>query len=97
MLSLQNFFFVQGLPCRPAFGTIYTKKHAVHFNPYFGLGLQMVISGIVVTGISYATGKAIPLTAIPWQSWASVGYLVAVGSVFFYPPTLTITNCSDDP
>jgi drug/metabolite transporter (DMT)-like permease len=67
-----------------AFGTIYTKKHAVHFNPYFGLGLQMVISGIVVTGISYATGKAIPLTAIPWQSWASVGYLVAVGSVFSF-------------
>jgi drug/metabolite transporter (DMT)-like permease len=67
-----------------AFGTIYTKKHAVHFNPYFGLGLQMVISGVVVMSISYATGKAIPLTEIPWQSWASVGYLVAFGSVFSF-------------
>jgi drug/metabolite transporter (DMT)-like permease len=67
-----------------AFGTIYTKKHAVHFNPYFGLGLQMVISGLVVMGTSYATGKAIPLTAIPWQSWASIGYLVAFGSVFSF-------------
>jgi drug/metabolite transporter (DMT)-like permease len=67
-----------------AFGTIYTKKHAVHFNPYFGLGLQMVISGLVVMGTSYATGQAIPLTEIPWQSWASVGYLVAFGSVFSF-------------
>jgi drug/metabolite transporter (DMT)-like permease len=67
-----------------AFGTIYTKKHAVHFNPYFGLGLQMVISGIVVMGTSYATGKAIPLLDIPWQSWVSVGYLVAFGSVFSF-------------
>src|SRR5262245_22817943 len=27
-----------------AFGTLYTKKEAVSFNPYFSLGLQMVIS-----------------------------------------------------
>jgi drug/metabolite transporter (DMT)-like permease len=67
-----------------AFGTIYTKKHAVDFNPYFGLGLQMVISGILVVSTSYLTGKAIPLTSIPWQSWASIGYLVAFGSVFSF-------------
>ena len=67
-----------------AFGTIYTKKHAVHFNPYFGLGLQMVISGVAVVSGSYLTGKAIPLTAIPWQSWAAMGYLVAFGSVFSF-------------
>lgn len=67
-----------------AFGTIYTKKHAVRFNPYFGLGLQMVMSGILVMGTSYLTGKAIPLTAIPWQSWASIGYLVVFGSVFSF-------------
>jgi drug/metabolite transporter (DMT)-like permease len=67
-----------------AFGTIYTKKHAVHFNPYFGLGLQMVISGLTVIGTSYLTGNAIPLTAIPWQSWAAIGYLVAFGSVFSF-------------
>ena len=28
-----------------AFGTLYTKKHAASFNPYFSLGLQMLISG----------------------------------------------------
>lgn len=67
-----------------AFGTIYTKKHAVHFNPYFGLGLQMVMSAVLVIGASYLTGKAVPLTQIPWQSWASIGYLVAFGSVFSF-------------
>jgi drug/metabolite transporter (DMT)-like permease len=49
-----------------AFGTIYTKKHAVHFNPYFGLGLQMVISGVAIVSSSYFTGKAIPFNAIPY-------------------------------
>ena len=67
-----------------AFGTIYTKKHAVHFNPYFGLGLQMLISGITLVSGSYVTGNAIPITGIPWQSWAAIGYLVTFGSVFSF-------------
>jgi drug/metabolite transporter (DMT)-like permease len=67
-----------------AFGTIYTKKHALHFNPYFGLGLQMVISGVGILTGSYLTNHAIPLTDIPWQSWAAISYLVAFGSVFSF-------------
>ncbi|HEU4472274.1 MAG TPA: EamA family transporter [Flavisolibacter sp.] len=67
-----------------AFGTIYTKKHAVHFNPYFGLGLQMVISGIAVFSISHLSGHAVPLPAIPWQSWAAIAYLVIFGSVISF-------------
>jgi len=64
-----------------AFATLYTKRQAVHFNPYFGLGLQMVISGIVLSSFSAASGRAIPITSIPWQSWASIGYLVIFGSL----------------
>lgn len=67
-----------------AFGTLYTKKHAVHFNPYFGLGLQMVISGFTIVATSHLTKNAVPFTAIPWQSWASIAYLVAFGSVFSF-------------
>jgi len=67
-----------------AFGTIYTKKHAANFNPYFSIGLQMVISGIALTGISYSSNNAIPLTAIPWQSWAAIAYLVIFGSVISF-------------
>jgi drug/metabolite transporter (DMT)-like permease len=77
-----------------AFATLYTKKQAVNFNPYFGLGLQMLISGIAIFTFTKITGAIyddssivapskyfIPLTDIPWQSWASIGYLVIFGSI----------------
>jgi drug/metabolite transporter (DMT)-like permease len=64
-----------------AFGTLYTKKHALHFNPYFGLGLQMVISGSSLFTLSHATGIAMPITEIAWQAWASIAYLVVFGSI----------------
>ena len=67
-----------------AAATLYTKRQAIHFNPYFGLGLQMIISGLVLYGFSSATGKAIPLTAIPWQSWVAIGYLVIFGSLIAF-------------
>ena len=67
-----------------AIATLYTKRQAVKFNPYFGLGLQMVISGIVLYSFSAATGKAIALTAIPWQSWAAIAYLVIFGSLIAF-------------
>ncbi len=64
-----------------AFGTIYTKDHAKKFNPYFGIGLQMLISGVVLYFISVSTGNAIPINQIPWQSWGAITYLVVFGSV----------------
>lgn len=67
-----------------AFGTIYTKKHAVNFNPYFSIGLQMVISGITLTFVAYGSGDTIRVGAIPWQSWAAIGYLVIFGSVISF-------------
>lgn len=67
-----------------AFGTIYTKKHAASFNPYFSIGLQMVISGITMTSIAGITGDSIPISQVPWQSWASIAYLVAFGSVISF-------------
>ncbi|MBD0331233.1 MAG: EamA family transporter [Chitinophagaceae bacterium] len=67
-----------------AFGTIYTKKHAATFNPYFSLGLQMVISGIILFTISNLAHSVIPIASIPWQSWAAIGYLVIFGSVLSF-------------
>jgi drug/metabolite transporter (DMT)-like permease len=67
-----------------AFGTIYTKKHAASFNPYFSLGLQMVISSVALMILSLFTGIAIPLVSIPWQSWASIGYLLVFGSIISF-------------
>ena len=67
-----------------AFGTLYTKKKSESFNPYFSLGLQMCVSGVGLLSISGATGNTIPFTAIPWQSWLAIGYLVIFGSVFSF-------------
>jgi len=63
-----------------AIGTIYTKKHAVNYNPYFSLGLQMLISGFVLMTFTEVTGNAVPLLKIPWQTWLAISYLVIFGS-----------------
>jgi drug/metabolite transporter (DMT)-like permease len=67
-----------------AFATLYTKKQAVKFNPYFSLGLQMLISGIALFSFTHLTGNAISLTTVPWQSWAAIGYLVLFGSLLAF-------------
>ena len=67
-----------------AFATLYTKQQAARFNPYFSLGLQMLISGTCLTVFTGATGNAISLGAIPWQSWSAIAYLVLFGSLLSF-------------
>ena len=67
-----------------AFATLYTKQQAAKFNPYFSLGLQMLISGISLYTFTSLTGNTIPVTKIPWQSWASIGYLILFGSLIAF-------------
>ena len=67
-----------------AFGTIYTKKHAGGFNPYFSLGFQMLFSGIALILVTGLTGIAIPIADIPLPSWGAIAYLVVFGSVLSF-------------
>ena len=67
-----------------AFGTLYTKKKAASFNPYFSLGLQMTLSSVFLFILSSATGTNISIAEIPANSWWSIGYLVVVGSVLTF-------------
>jgi drug/metabolite transporter (DMT)-like permease len=67
-----------------AIATLYTKRQAVNFNPYYGLGLQMIISGVVLYSVSSVTGRAVALSAIPWQSWMAIAYLVIFGSLIAF-------------
>ncbi len=67
-----------------AFGTIYTKKHAVNFNPYFGLGWQMVLSGVTLMGGTAISGTSISFGSIPTESWMAIAYLVIFGSVISF-------------
>jgi drug/metabolite transporter (DMT)-like permease len=67
-----------------AFGSLYTKKKAATFNPYFSLGLQMLISSLLLITIAGTTGMAVPLVTIPAASWWSIAYLVIIGSVISF-------------
>lgn len=67
-----------------AIGTLYTKKQAANFNPYFSLGLQMVISGLALTGLTEVTGQTIAWVAIPATAWWAILYLVIIGSVLTF-------------
>ncbi|MFV5697097.1 DMT family transporter [Flavobacterium sp. ZT3R17] len=67
-----------------AFGTLYTKKKAASFNPYFSLGLQMFISSILLFAFTGATGTSVSLSSIPMISWLSIAYLVIFGSVLTF-------------
>lgn len=67
-----------------ALGTLFTKKEARDFNPYFSLGFQMFLSGLVLLITAYSSGNTTPITEIPWQAWTAIGYLVLFGSVFAF-------------
>ena len=67
-----------------AFGTLYTKKKAASFNPYFSLGLQMFLSSILLFAYTGATGSSVSLSSIPAISWWSIAYLVVFGSVLTF-------------
>ena len=67
-----------------SFGTLYTKKHAANFNPYFSLGLQMLISSIALFGVCNATGNVVSIANIPSESWWAILYLVVIGSVLTF-------------
>lgn len=67
-----------------AFGSLYTKKKAASFNPYFSLGLQMLISSTLILMITEATNTGVSITSIPAASWWAIAYLVIVGSVLTF-------------
>lgn len=67
-----------------AFGTLYTKKKAATFNPYFSLGLQMFISSIFLFAYTGATGTSVSLDSIPAISWWSIAYLIIFGSILTF-------------
>lgn len=67
-----------------ALGSIYTKDQVKAFNPFFSIGLQMMISGIALTMVTRITGDHIPLREIPAVSWLSIAYLAIFGSVLAF-------------
>jgi drug/metabolite transporter (DMT)-like permease len=67
-----------------AFGSLYTRKKAASFNPYFSLGLQMLLSSIFILTVTELTDTGVSISEIPAQSWWAMGYLISVGSVLTF-------------
>jgi drug/metabolite transporter (DMT)-like permease len=67
-----------------ALGTIFTKRAAKSFNPYFSICLQMIISGLLMLLVATATGNWIPLDRIPMLSWIDISYLAIFGSILAF-------------
>lgn len=67
-----------------AFGTIYMAQHARQVNPYFSLGWQMFLGGIMLLLIAYITGQYISPLKVQVQTWYAIAYLVIIGSVLTY-------------
>jgi len=67
-----------------ALGTLYTVRHAKNQDPYYSLGWQMFMAGIILTLVSLATGQYKPLREVNTVAWYSIGYLVVIGSVITF-------------
>ncbi len=67
-----------------ALATLFTAKQAKEMDPYFSLGWQMFVSGILLTTFSIATGEFVPLAEVPVPAWLSIAYLVLIGSVIAF-------------
>ena len=67
-----------------AFGTIFTVKNAKHVNPYFSIGWQMFLGGIVLLTVARFSGQYEPLSGMRNEVWYALLYLVFVGSIITY-------------
>ncbi len=67
-----------------ALGTLFTAKQAKDMDPYFAMGWQMFISGLILNSISVATGNFVSYLKIPLHAWYSIAYLVIIGSVIAF-------------
>ncbi len=67
-----------------ALATLLTVKQAKDMDPYFSLGWQMFMSGIILNLVSYFSGNFVPYRSVPSEAWLSIGYLILIGSVIAF-------------
>jgi drug/metabolite transporter (DMT)-like permease len=67
-----------------ALATLLTVKHAKKMDPYFSLGWQMFVSGLILNIYSYASGSFVSYALLPAEAWLSIFYLVLIGSVIAF-------------
>jgi drug/metabolite transporter (DMT)-like permease len=67
-----------------ALGTLLTVKDSKKLDPYYSMGWQMFLSGIMLSVFSFATNQHVPISSIGTECWLSLAYLIVVGSVIAF-------------
>ena len=67
-----------------ALGTLLTVKDSKKLDPYYSMGWQMFLSGIMLSVFSFATNQHVPISSIGTEGWLSLTYLIVVGSVIAF-------------
>jgi len=67
-----------------AMATIFIARKKTAMNPYYATGWQMLISSFILFLMAMISGNTIPLTSIPFQTWAALAYLISAGSIFAF-------------
>jgi len=81
-----------------SFGSVYSSRQKLSLNILFSVGLQMFMSGTLLLGICFISGKYVNLIHAPAAGWYALLYLIVIGSFLCYsayvfaisklPPTL---------
>jgi drug/metabolite transporter (DMT)-like permease len=87
-LQSRNFIFGIGLSLISviswSFGSVYSARQKSSINILFNVGLQMLIAGTLMLIACGITGKYVSPASFGAESWASLLYLVLIGSLLAY-------------
>jgi drug/metabolite transporter (DMT)-like permease len=65
-------------------GTIVLSRTKLKINPYYATGWEMLISSFILLIMLAVSGKSIPLSQIPLQSWGAIAYLVIASNLITF-------------
>jgi drug/metabolite transporter (DMT)-like permease len=64
--------------------SFYTRRTTSNYNPYCSLGIQMLLSSIIIYTVCFLNDQTIPVSQIPIKAWQCIIYLVFIGSIITF-------------
>jgi drug/metabolite transporter (DMT)-like permease len=65
-------------------GTLFNAKKDKTIDPFYSLGWQMFLCGLMLLGWSYLTEPFVTIVAIPLPAWLCIAYLILIGSTISF-------------
>jgi len=78
-------------------GSIYSRRARLPEPPLLAVGLQMIVGGALLIGVSAGAGewRRLQLAAVAPESWLGLGYLVLFGSIVAYNAYIWLLKHAD--